>query len=166
MIRLRPLAAEDVVIIEGWPSYPPEFDDLDYALRRDGWFEEFRDRPDTWRFAAEQSGELVAFTILATTAPGEAEIRIALRSDKTGQGLGAIVAASTLEAGFNEIGLVRIHLVVRKNNQRAICLYQRLGFILQGECCMIVNHKPTQFFLMDLRQHDHLPTMGRTLPPS
>ncbi|MBU6995851.1 GNAT family N-acetyltransferase [Ferrovum myxofaciens] len=156
MIRLRPLVAEDMVIIEGWPSYQPDFDDLDYALRKDGWLEEFCDRPDIWRFAAERSGELVAFTILATTAPGEAEFRIALRSDKTGQGLGAIIAASTLERGFAEIGLARIHLVVRKNNPRAIRLYQRLGFTLRGECCKVVNWKLAHFFIMDLQRKDYL----------
>ena len=164
MIRLRPLVSEDVAIIEGWPAYPAEFDDLDYALRKNGWLAEFRDRPDTWLYAAERLGELVAFTILTMTATGEAEFRIALRSDKAGQGLGRSIATSTLERGFGEIGLARIHLIVRKNNQRAILLYQRLGFVLRGECCKTVNHKPTHFFLMDIQGHDLLAAIGQPLP--
>ena len=156
MIQLRPLTAEDATTIENWPKYPAEFDDLDYALRQDGWLAEFQDWPNTWRFSAEQSGELVAFTILATTKVGEAEFRIALRSDKTGQGLGQIITSQTLEKGFGEIGLTRIHLIVRKNNPRAIQLYHRLGFTLRGECHKDVNKKPTHFLIMDLQQDDYL----------
>lgn len=164
LIRLRPLVAEDAVAIEDWPAYPVEFEDVDYAMRRNGWLAEFRDTPDTWRYAAEQSGELIAFAILAMTAAGEAEFRIALRADKTGRGLGGIVAAGTLASGFGEIGLARIHLVVRQNNRRASQLYQRLGFVRRGECCKTVDRKPTHFYLMDLERDDYLAAMGRTLP--
>lgn len=150
MIRLRPLRPADQAAIENWPPYPGEFADLDYALRQGGWLEEFRDRPRTWLYAAEQSGALVAFTILAATEAGEAEFRIALHPDKGGQGLGRIVAAYTLNQAFAEIGIRRIHLVVRKNNPRAIRLYQRLGFVHRGECRQVVNHRPVDFFLMDM----------------
>lgn len=151
-VRLRPLGAEDVAIVGDWPAYPAEFQALDYALRGSGWLAEFRGRPDAWCYAAEQAGELVAFAILAATAPGEAEFRIALRADKAGRGLGGIVAAGTLEKGFGELGLARIHLIVRKNNHRAIRLYQRLGFVPQGECCKTIDQRPTEFFLMDIRR--------------
>ncbi|WP_273120579.1 GNAT family N-acetyltransferase [Ferrovum myxofaciens] len=91
---------------------------------------------------------------------GEAEFRIALRSDKAGQGLGWIVTSETLEKGFDEIGLTRIHLIVRKNNLRAIRLYHRLGFTLRGECHKDVNRKPTHFLMLDLQQNDYLAAMA------
>ena len=147
---LRPLVREDVATIESWPDYPAEFNELNYALRKDGWLAEFGHRPDTWLYAAEETGNLVAFTILATTAPGEAEFRIALRADKIGQGLGRIITIDTLAKGFDECGLLRIHLIVRKNNLRAIELYHRLGFTHQGECRKIIDNRPTDFLLMDL----------------
>lgn len=78
MVRLRPITAADEAVIERWPPYAAEFEDIDYALREGGWLAEFRDRPDTWRYAAEQSGELVAFSLLSVTAAGEGEFRIAL----------------------------------------------------------------------------------------
>ena len=64
--------------------------------------------------STEQSGELIAFTILSPTAQGEAEFRIALRADKYGQGLGRTISARTLSIGFDEIGLKRIHLMFAK----------------------------------------------------
>ena len=103
----------------------------------------------------EETGNLIAFTILATTAPGEAEFRIALRADKIGQGLGKVITIDTLAKGFDEWGLVHIHLIVRKNNRRAIELYQRLGFTHQGECRKTVNNQPTDFLLMDLPHKPH-----------
>lgn len=155
-IQLRAFIAQDEITIENWPVYPPEFAELDYALRKDGWIAEFRDQPDTWLYAAEQSGELIAFTIISLTAQGEAEFRIALRADKAGQGLGLILTARTLAIGFDEIGLQRIHLIVRKNNQRAIKLYRQKNFSHCGECQMTINNMPTDFLMMELLRKDFI----------
>lgn len=136
--------------ISGWPPYPPEFEDLDYALRSNGWLTEYQNKPDTWFFAAEQVDELIAFTILSKTGEAEAEFRIALRADRAGQGLGGVITTMTLAKGFTEIGLSRIHLIVRKNNPRAIRLYRHLGFAERGECFKSINEKQTHFLIMDL----------------
>ena len=153
-ISLRPLAARDVQAIANWPAYPAEFADLDYALRPGGWLTEFGNRRDTWLYAAEHEGELVALTLLATTSPGEAEFRIALRADRTGLGLGTAITAVTLGQGFDALGLRRIHLLVRTKHHRAIALYQRLGFSRRGECRKVVNQRPTDFYLMEILGKD------------
>ena len=158
-IQLRAFAAQDEITIENWPPYPAEFADLDYALRHDGWLAEFRDQPETRIYVAEQSGELIAFTILSQAAQGDVEFRIALRADKAGQGLGRTISARTLSIGFDEIGLERIHLIVRKNNPRAIGLYRRLNFSHCGECQMSVNSKPTDFLKMELLRKDYFRPM-------
>ncbi|MHB8388319.1 MAG: isochorismatase family protein [Acidobacteriaceae bacterium] len=152
--RLRRLTAEDAARIARWPAYPREFEDLDYALRPNGWLDEFRDQPGALSFVAEESGEPVGFTILARTGDAEAEFRMALRADRVGSGLGRKLASETLSVGFGELGLSRIHLVVRQNNPRAIRLYERLGFLKRGECRKTFNGTPAQFLVMDL-QKDH-----------
>ena len=151
---LRPLRAADAACIARWPAYQGEFAELDYAVRQNGWLQEFQDQPGAHCFVAEESGEPVALTILARTGEAEAEFRIALRADKIGSGLGMVLASETLARGFGELGLSRIHLVVRKNNSRAIHLYERLGFLGRGECCKTFNGKSVQFLVMDL-QKDH-----------
>ncbi|MDO9053076.1 MAG: GNAT family N-acetyltransferase [Gallionella sp.] len=155
-IQLRSFIEKDGITIEQWPAYPLEFEDLDYALRKDGWIAEFRGQPDTCVYAAEQSGELIAFTILSLTERCEAEFRIALRADKAGKGLGRIITAKTLEIGFDETGLKRIHLIVRKNNPRAINLYQQQNFSHCGECQMMVNNSQTDFLMMELLRKDFI----------
>lgn len=157
MIKLRNLVPNDIDTIRDWPSYPLEFEDLDYALRNNGWLMEYRDRPDTYCFAIEEAGELIAFTILSKTGETEAEFRIALRADKTGRGLGGTITEMTIAKGFAEFGLIKIHLIVRKNNPRAIQLYTRLGFSKQGECYKSINGKQTHFFIMDLLKKSYSP---------
>ncbi len=155
-IHLRHFLAKDGAAIEKWPIYPMEFAELDYALRKDGWITEFQDKPDTWIYAAEQSGELIAFTIISMTAPWEAEFRIALRADKAGQGLGEVIIDKTLRIGFDEIGLKRINLIVRKTNRRAIELYQRLNFSYCGECHKMINSREIDFFKMEIVRMDFI----------
>lgn len=149
-IHLRDLSTGDVAVIKTWPPYPQEFEDLDYALRSDGWLHEYSGKPDTRCFIAERLGEPVAFTILSKTGKNEAEFRIALRADMTGYGLGGAITTMTLARGFAEMGLSRIHLIVRKNNPRAIRLYLRLGFFERGECTKNINGKQAHFLVMDL----------------
>lgn len=148
MITLRNMVAADITTIQHWPSYPAEFDELDYALRDNGWPVEFLHKPDTWIYVAELDTEIIAFSLLTKTAASEAEFRIALRADKLGQGLGGTIAAMTLTKGFSDYALDCIHLIVRKTNSRAIRLYHRLGFIERGECVKQIHGKPVRFLTM------------------
>jgi diamine N-acetyltransferase len=160
MIELRTLNAVDVVTIQNWPPYPPEFTELDYALRSNGWLAEYRNRPDTWIYIAEQAGEIIAFTTLARTGDTEAEFRIALRADMIGQKLGVIITAMTLDKGFAEFNLACIHLIARRNNPRAIRLYQRLGFTEHGECMMNINGKQVHFLRMEIARASYAEHSG------
>lgn len=165
VIRLRPLTAQDEETIANWPPYPAEFESLDYALRADGWLTEYGHRSDAWLYTAEHGGEPVAFSLLAMTASGEAEFRVALRADKTAIGLGRAVTQETLRQGFGARGLTRIHLMVRTNHPRAWALYRRLGFILRGECRQTVNRRPTDFYLMEILRPAYLASLDSTRHP-
>ena len=148
-IKLRKYRPADQAVIQNWPAYPAEFAELDYALRSNGWLAEFRDKPDADIYIAEQNLEIVAFSLLAKTAPAEAEFRIAVHPDKIGRGIGRIFTSLTLEEGISTINLSRIHLIVRKNNARAIGLYKQLGFRESGDCVKTINHKTVQFLMME-----------------
>ena len=102
-----------------------------------------------------KQGELIAFTILSKTGKTEAEFRIALRADRIGQGFGRAITNMTLAKGFTAIGLTRIHLIVRKNNHRAISLYKSFGFTVRGECFKSVNGKQVYFQVMELLKESY-----------
>lgn len=154
MPALRALRESDVTEIKGWPPYPGDMEQMDYALREKGWLEKCRSRSDAFVYAVEDGDELIGFTILLKTDAAEAEFRIALRADKTGLGLGESVTFQTLQMGFEDHGFSRIHLIVRKNNSRGKKLYQRIGFVDRGECCKDIQGVPIDFRLMDISREE------------
>lgn len=152
MVRLRRLHEADVAQIRRWPPYTGDLAPMDYALRAGGWLDEFRAGPHTSLYAADDDGGLVGFSLLHRTGEGAAEFRLALRPDRTGQGLGAALTLRTLAIGFTAQGLGRIQLIVRKNNHRGLGLYRRLGFTEQGECRKDIQGESVAFWRMEIGQ--------------
>ena len=151
---LRPLTDEDRAVIRRWPSYPDDMAQMDYAVRENGWLDEFRSRPDACIYAVYEGTELIGFTLLARTGADEAEVRIAIRPDRTGRGLGGDIMGQTLRTGFQTLGLSRIHLIVRTNNLRGIRLYRRLGFVEQGAVRKAIQGVMVEFIRMGLDRAD------------
>lgn len=151
---LRALREDDVAGVNGWPPYPGDMAQMDYALREEGWLDECRARPDAFVYAVEEGDDLIGFTILLRTGAAEAEFRIALRPDKTGIGIGEGITRQTLQIGFEEHRFSRIHLIVRKNNGRGIRLYQRVGFVDRGECRREIQGVPVDFRLMEISREE------------
>ncbi len=145
MIKLRPIKVEDVTEIKNWPAYVDGFEQMDYAVRENGWLDEFRKRTDAWIFIAELNEQVVGFSLLAATSENEAEFRIAIRPHLTGKGLGRKVTLATLNVGFRQLNLDRIDLIVRKNNPRAARLYECIGFVKTGESVHIIQGKRIEF---------------------
>ncbi len=150
MIKLRPIRTEDTAEIKNWPVYVDGFEQMDYALRDNGWIDEFWNRPNTWIYIAEVNGQIIGFSLLSITADREAEFRIAVHPHGTGKGLGKQVALATLNTGFRQLNLKKIHLIVRKNNGPAAKLYESIGFTKSGESIHTIQGKRIVFFDMGI----------------
>ncbi len=155
MIELRPITAGDVDEIKRWPAYSNGFEQMDYALRDKGWLDEFRDRPQTSVYAVTTEGRMVGFCLLGVTGEDDAEFRIALHRDQTGKGTGRKATLATLERGFRELGLDRVHLIVRKNNPRALRLYESVGFLRTGESIHRIQGKEIEFINMAMTRDQY-----------
>ena len=149
---MRRAIPQDRRRIAGWPPYPAEFGELDYALRRNGWLDEFLEKENAWIYVTERDGAPIAFSLLAMEGVSGAEFRIALHADHLGKGLGRIITQRTMELGFHVHGLQRIHLIVRRNNHRARRLYESMGFRPCGSCVKDVNGCSVEF-----QQFEYLP---------
>ncbi len=152
MINLRPITYADFIQVESWPSYRPEFECMDYALRHGGWLDEYRDKADTWIYIAESNNQAVGFSLLSLTSKGDAEFRIAVHPDHTGMGFGPEITMKTLQAGFCGLNMERIHLIVRKNHISAMKVYDRLGFKRVGESVHDIQGRPVEFYDMEIRR--------------
>jgi RimJ/RimL family protein N-acetyltransferase len=156
MVYLRSITAEDIARIKNWPAYVDGFAQIDYALRDNGWLDEYRDRPQTSIFIAEVNQQAAGFCLLSSTATGEAEFRIAIHPRKTGMGLGRKVAVATLKKGFRGLNLDKIHLIVRKNNLPAIRLYQSIGFKKFSESTHTIQGKQIECDDMALTKEEFM----------
>ena len=158
MIQLRPIRPEDIAEIKNWPPYTGGFEQMDYALRDNGWLDEFRDRPGTWIYAVESGNRMIGFSLLSATTDEEAEFRIAIHPAWTGRGLGREVTLGTLKTGFRHLNLTAIHLIVRMNNPRALKLYENIGFAATGESVHAIQGKDIEFIdmVMTREQFDNL----------
>ena len=145
MIELRSITAEDATEIRHWPPYSGGFAQMDYALREHGWLDEFMSKPRTVIYVADLNRQIIGFSLLSITAEGEAEFRIAIHPRWIGKELGRKVTLATLEAGFQQLNLDRIYLIVRKNNPRAAKLYESIGFVTTGESIHAIQGKPVEF---------------------
>lgn len=73
-----------------------------------------------------------------------------------GKGIGSACTQFAVEYGFAELNLNRIHLTVLSSNERAIRLYQRLGFREEGKLrqAQYKNGKYLDIFIMALLRED------------
>jgi RimJ/RimL family protein N-acetyltransferase len=147
---LQTLTSDDVAVIRRWPPYPPEFSLLDFALRSGGWLDQFPESARAHRYGAWSGNLLVGFSLLADIVDADAEFYLALHPDYLGQGLGKLITKQTLLLGFNSLGLSRIHLKVRNWHERAIAVYEQVGFKRTGTCVAPIQGQPVHFVTMEI----------------
>jgi diamine N-acetyltransferase len=152
MITIRSITTNDISIIKNSPQYPPEFEELDYALRDNGWLDEYQLKSGSEIFLAEDSDTIAGFSILSKDAGGNTEFRIAILPGNLGKGYGKKIALLTLHHFFSFGESDTLWLIVRKNNPIAIKLYESLNFRLTGECMEEVNGKMVDFYRMDINR--------------
>jgi RimJ/RimL family protein N-acetyltransferase len=81
-----------------------------------------------------QAGEVVGFLRLndLDLVARKATIRLFVAPDMQGRGYGTGALRAVAAFCFQEMGLHRLGLVVREDNVRALNLYKRLGFVVEG----------------------------------
>jgi L-phenylalanine/L-methionine N-acetyltransferase len=85
---------------------------------------------------ATVAGELVGnLSLTRFTRPRRAhvgEIGMAVRDDSQGKGIGSALMQAALDLADNWLGIRRLELHVHADNERAIALYRKFGFALEG----------------------------------
>lgn len=85
---------------------------------------------------AEQNNKLIGYVIGFTFEVNRRKhcmsIAIAVLQEHTGKGLGTKLLSELIEQGIKK-GITRFELDVSVNNPIAISLYQKMGFVIEGE---------------------------------
>jgi len=89
--------------------------------------------PERYRVVVGEDGRLEAYWYFDEPEPGVIEVGIGLRSDLCGRGLGERYMRDELDYARREWSPRTFRLYVASWNERAIKLYERLGFREVGE---------------------------------
>jgi RimJ/RimL family protein N-acetyltransferase len=157
-VKLNAIKQEDIFIIEEWfnnieflryydvlPAIPHTKADVRKSI------EDFTTSNKSYMFAIrpidkdEIIGIIGCYDIIWTS--GVATFFIGIGETKnSGKGIGSEAMKLFLEYGFNELNLYRIQLNVIEYNEIAIKVYEKMGFIREGNC--------RKFLLRDGKRYD------------
>lgn len=92
---------------------------------------------NVYSFVAEVDGEVVGnlgfVRAINPRRQHTGEIGMGVRDDYQGQGVGSALMAAMIELADNWLNIRRIELTVYTDNAAALALYQKFGFIIEGE---------------------------------
>lgn len=93
---------------------------------------------------------------------GNAEYAISLRKCAQGKGIGTAATREIMKLAFESFGLHRVYLNVLSDNVRAISLYERFGFVYEGEfkehLYLRGEYKSLKWYAMLKEDYDKLTT--------
>jgi putative acetyltransferase len=137
-ILIRPVRHEDAEALnelrrrDGVAEFIPSF-----ASERESATRKYIDNfgPNDHVFVAELDGRIVAYAGLHVRdgkMRHSAWLGIAVHDAFFGRGIGRAMMEKLLDLADRWIGITRVDLTVVANNTRAIALYEKLGFVVEG----------------------------------
>lgn len=143
LVRLRALTMDDAKITWKWRNQEEvrnDFSGHPFMISYEdevSWYEKNikLNFPDTV-FGVETTSDkaLAGMTFLKKINMifRHAEFAIIIDSARAGKGLGKAACYKTLEFAFNNLGLNKVYLKVRTDNNAAVKIYQSCGFVVEG----------------------------------
>jgi RimJ/RimL family protein N-acetyltransferase len=171
VIRLRELERADLLALNGWRNDPELLDLLGNNFLfiagavDEKWYESYlasREHNVRLAIVMETSGQYVGNVNLTGIHPvnRSAEFSI-LVGDKTvwGKGVGREATRLMLAHAFSDRNLHRVYLSVLATNERALRLYERVGFRTEGTLRQAVFKSGAYHDLvtMSVLRHEHRP---------
>jgi len=177
-VKLRPLEREDLRFVH-------QLDNNASVMRY--WFEEpyeaFVELSDLYdkhihdqserRFVVECDGDKAGLVELVEInhVHRRAEFQIIISPEHQGKGLASRAAKLAMDYGFTVLNLYKLYLIVDKENVKAIHIYRKLGFMVEGELVheFFINGEYRNTIRMCIFQHQYLAehkTQGSILKPT
>lgn len=112
------------------------------------------------RFVIELDGSNVGLVELVEIdhIHRRAEFQIIVAPEHQGKGIASRATTLAMEYGFSVLNLYKIYLIVDKENHRALHIYEKLGFEVEGELKheFFINGQYRDVTRMRMFQHDYL----------
>ena len=173
-VRLRPLEREDLTFVH-------QLDNNASIMRY--WFEEpyiaFVELSELYdkhihaqserRFVVEHDGVKIGLVELVEIdhIHRRAEFQIIIDPAHQGHGYASKAAKLAMDHGFSVLNLYKLYLIVDKENQKAIHIYSKLGFEIEGELIheFFINGEYRNAIRMCIFQPDYLAKYKSPTPP-
>ncbi|WP_130835440.1 spermidine N1-acetyltransferase [[Erwinia] mediterraneensis] len=177
-VKLRPLEREDLHFVH-------QLDNNASVMRY--WFEEpyeaFVELSDLYnkhihdqserRFVVEHNGQKAGLVELVEInhVHRRAEFQIIIDPAHQGKGLASQAAKLAMEYGFSVLNLYKLYLIVDQENEKAIHIYSKLGFEIEGVLKheFFINGEYRNTIRMCIFQHQYLEkykTVGGMVKPT
>ena len=144
----RPMTEAEANEIVAWRYEPPyDFYDVPFDVEQEREMLDPDYRNAHYWAARDVSGELVGFYEY-TLEGDDLKIGLGLRPDHTGRGLGEAFVRAGMDFGLTLYEPERFTLAVVKFNERARKIYERLGFVVDGEAAWDIDGKRWEFHTM------------------
>jgi len=166
MINLREIESDDISIINSWRNNKDLVNFLGDAFRYitkevdQKWFENYLGNRDknVRLIILEDDKPIGMVNLLNIDMLNQyAEFSIQIGDfDKHSKGVGTEVTKMMLDHGFNNLNLYRIDLTVLNSNKRAIKVYEKCGFQIEGKLRSAVykNGKFEDMIIMGILKKD------------
>lgn len=153
MVKLRPARPDDGPILNRicYPHYAP--DEMERALAAS------LRQAETgrgMRLVAEQDGQIVGSGQLSSWFQGAEIADLIVTPSHRGQGIGQALIEALLEKA-RTLNLPAVEIGVQAGNQRALTLYQRLGFTYRRTVYLALNGTRSAFIYLE---HEFLGVRG------
>jgi RimJ/RimL family protein N-acetyltransferase len=136
-IVLRPAVAADAPLLHAWRTDPGDaacyFSAEPISLERHrAWLREKLASPGTRIYLACEGDSAAAVVRFDVTAPGEAEVAIAVDRARRGRGIGRATLEAAIPCAARELGFALAVAVIRPENAASLRLFARAGFFEDG----------------------------------
>jgi RimJ/RimL family protein N-acetyltransferase len=142
LIDLRPVRAADLAVLRRW-EHDPQIDRwlattvyaLDARESQEQEFERLLRTPRVKIVVIQTKAEAIVGFIRLNDIDWQAHkasLRLFILPEMQNKGYGSDALRTLLHFCFTEMGLHRLGLTVLESNKRALAVYQRLGFVVEG----------------------------------
>ncbi len=136
---------KDKETISKW-IYKDNYTVFNYAVQTNGWVDKHCCNDEDFCYVARVENSIVGVFMFITQKSNE--FRVLINPDMLSKGYGKTLIKKALNIGYKELKFKEISLIVRKNHEVAIRLYEKLGFKKMGETQEMVGTELTDFYKM------------------